>query len=265
MNILEELKKRKKEQELLAHRLTKHIKSYKDLPEYGIKVMKKHKTHQYYIREKGGKYTYVPKSQINLVRDILQRDYEEKLLSSVLSNCKALDNMICSCGLIKSVNEDYDQLSEGRRDMIDPIILTDEKYVELWNKKYPGGKNSFYGEGQYVTDRGENVRSKSEKILADLFYKRGIPYQYEPEILMKDGSIVYPDFILLNVPQRKTFIWEHFGLISDDGYAANNMRKICRYERNDIGVEMGLIITSESDGIPLKMSDINEKIDRFLL
>ena len=35
-----------------------------------------------------------------------------------------------------------------------------------------------------LTEKGERVRSKSEKILADYFYRKGIEYKYEPEICM---------------------------------------------------------------------------------
>ena len=79
------------------------------------------------------------------------------------------------------------------------------------------------------TKRGEYVRSKSEKILADLFYENGIPYQYEPAFRLINGKLVYPDFVLLNVRERKTFYWEHYGLASDETYSTKNIDKLCLY------------------------------------
>lgn len=45
-----------------------------------------------------------------------------------------------------------------------------------------------------LTDRGERVRSKTEKIMADYFYRKGIEYKYEQPIYLKGLGTVYPDF-----------------------------------------------------------------------
>ena len=264
MNYLEELNKLKKEQEELISRLKKHSKMFKKRSQKKIKVSKKKGSFQYYLNEEG-KYRYIRASEKEMVKEALQREYEEALLTILEKNCAALRKLIRGCNRLFPVEGLYEKLPEGKKILTDPLVLTNELYIKKWYESNPGGRNPFNEEGRYITDRGEAVRSKSEKIIADLFYKRGIPYQYEPEIILKDGSKLYPDFILLNVSERKTYIWEHLGLISDDGYAAKNMRKIQRYDSNGIQLGINLILSAESDEYPLKLSEINAKIDKYLL
>ena len=64
-----------------------------------------------------------------------------------------------------------------------------------------------------LTAKGERVRSKSEKILADYFYSRKIPYHYEKPLHLRGYGIVYPDFTLLSRKTRREVYWEHEGLV----------------------------------------------------
>ncbi len=263
MNIFDELKKQLKEQEALLVRLEKRTNNARNPQKGFIKASHKHGSYQFYFKGKNdSKYRYVPVSEKKKIGKILQGEYEEVLLKTVRKNCAVLRHAIRN---LIPVEDRYERMSPGKKELIDPIISTRQSYIDAWYRKYPGGMNPYFEEGVYQTDRGEKVRSKSEKILADLFYKREIPYQYEPEITLKDGSKVYPDFLLLNVRERRTFIWEHFGMLSDDDYAKKNMRKICSYDESGFSLGVGLLISSESDEVPLKLSLINEKIDRFLV
>ena len=108
------------------------------------------------------------------------------------------------------------------------------------------------------------VRSKSEKILADLFYKKGIPYIYEPMLNLKNGHYIFPDFALLNLRKKKTIYWEHFGVISDSEYAAKSIRKLDEYERQGLISGDNLIFSTESTDNPLNTRLVEAKIDKFL-
>ena len=50
---------------------------------------------------------------------------------------------------------------------------------------------------EIYTERGERVRSKSEKIIADKLFLQNIPYHYERPIYLKGFGMVYPDFCCL--------------------------------------------------------------------
>lgn len=60
----------------------------------------------------------------------------------------------------------------------------------------------------------DNYCKAKQEIIADLFSQYRVPYQYEPELILDNGHKACPDFVVLNVRSRKTFYWEHFGMIS---------------------------------------------------
>lgn len=68
------------------------------------------------------------------------------------------------------------------------MIITDEMYAEQWeNEQYE--VNPYYQEEKvYPTKKDEFVRSKSEVLLADMYYELGIPYRYEAELRLKNGK-----------------------------------------------------------------------------
>ena len=117
----------------------------------------------------------------------------------------------------------------------------------------------------YTTERGENVRSKSELIIANMLNKYDIPYQYEAKLVLSGGKVIYPDFTILNVSKRKTVYWEHLGLVSEIDYAEKNYLKLINYEKNDIILGDNLIVTMELGGVALDTELVKRKIEMFLL
>ena len=92
-----------------------------------------------------------------------------------------------------------------------------------------------------------------------------IQYIYEPTIPINDGSVVYTDFILLNVRKRKTYIWEHLGMISDEAYATKNLKKVFQYEKNNYILGDKLLISEEAENIPMDLAVVNTKIEKYLM
>lgn len=67
-----------------------------------------------------------------------------------------------------------------------------------WYKEEYLGKEFKEGMPVILTEKGERVRSKSEKILADYFYRKNILYKYEKTLYLKGYGTVYPDFTFLS-------------------------------------------------------------------
>lgn len=128
-----------------------------------------------------------------------------------------------------------------------------------------GNKNDYYEEGFFPTNKGDNVRSKSEKIIADLLYKYKIPYQYEPEIRLDNGNQYFPDFVILNVSQRKTVYWEHLGRVDFDDYCVKNMRKLLDYDKAGYVLGENLILTMETAAMPLDVKRVDEIIQKYFI
>jgi len=68
---------------------------------------------------------------------------------------------------------------------------------------------------------------------------------------------MYPDFIVLNVKNRKKHMWKHLGLISDGDCASKNLKKIFQYEKNNYLPGESLLISEESEDMPLDLNMIN--------
>lgn len=229
-----------------------------------ISYSKRKNGYQYYVYQADGRRTYVKKKDLNIIRDMAQQEYYQDLKAVVTKQIKMLEMFLGNYNL-KAIDGVYLNRSHAKKVLIEPLIQTDDMYIQQWLHQNPGSQNTFPEKGKYITERGEYVRSKSEKILADMFYKYNVPYQYEPALKLKSGRTVYPDFVLLNVKERKTYYWEHLGLASDVDYATRNLEKINTYEKNGIIVGENLLISMETEFAALDIKQIGQKINSYLL
>ena len=115
-----------------------------------------------------------------------------------------------------------------------------------------------------ITERGERVRSKSEKIPADYFYQKNIPYKYEAPLYLVGAGIIYPDFTFLSSKTRQEIYWEHEGMMDDEIYARNAIRKIHTYEKNGIYPGERLILTFETKAVALDTQIVKELVCKYL-
>lgn len=109
---------------------------------------------------------------------------------------------------------------------------------------------------------GMMMRSKSEVMIADRLYLKGIPFRYEMQLAFPEMTC-YPDFTILHPRTGKIFYWEHFGNMDDMAYAQNSSLKIASYAHHDILPDVNLITTYETRNIPLSSTCIESKIKYF--
>ena len=93
-----------------------------------------------------------------------------------------------------------------------------------------------------------------------MFYDLGIPYRYEEMVQLKSGKKAYPDFTLLNTKTREEVYFEHFGLLDDEEYRGEALRKLEEYRRSGIFSGRNLMFSYETEGIPLDIKGIREMI-----
>lgn len=115
-------------------------------------------------------------------------------------------------------------------------------------------RDRFLEEGLiHRTRTGECVRSKSEVIIADLLYSKGVEYAYEAPLLGKDGLPRYPDFTIIDDASGQTVYWEHLGMMRVPSYRERWLRKLEWYREQGIlpytegGGPNGVLVTSEDD------------------
>ena len=115
-----------------------------------------------------------------------------------------------------------------------------------------------------LTEKGEQVRSKSEKILADYFYRKNILYKYEKPLYLRGYGMVYPDFTFLSSKTGQEIYWEHEGMMDKPEYARSAIRKIESYQKNGIYIGEKLILTFETEQNILNQNIIASLADKYL-
>lgn len=260
-----ELEKRLAEVDSLLRETEKRLKGYKNLEEGTLRVTESHGCPQYHFRKKGSnKEQYIPTYEKDKIALLAQRDYDEKIYKLLQDMQKRLEKFIRGFddGAIEHV---YDRMCSGRKKFVNPIVPTTQMRIEKWLEEHKGGVNTYGEATEFKTLRGEFVRSKSEKILADYFFTNQIPYQYEPRFELDDYRNKYPDFVLYNVRNEKTIYWEHLGKVDDPAYVIRNMSKIMDYEKSGLLLGDNLIITLETRERPLNTELVENTVRKFLM
>ncbi|MBR6527183.1 MAG: hypothetical protein IKT45_04490 [Lachnospiraceae bacterium] len=236
----------------------------KGAPEGKLRISKSHGYPQYYRcmgEKKGGQY--IAKEKEDLIQRLAQKTSDEKVLRMAE---KRLDQ-------IKKLTESYeeDEISkiylkenEERQKLILPVEQTWEQILKEWISEKYEGKEFQEGTSVILTEKGERVRSKSEKIMADHFFHHGIEYKYECPLHLKGTGIVYPDFTFLSKRTGQEIYWEHCGMVDSPTYARSMVRKINAYERNGIFSGERLILTYETEQTILNTEKIEQMIQKYL-
>ena len=220
-----------------------------------LRVAKCHGTYQYYLVTKKGDThgTYIKKDMQEIAKRLAQRDYDKKVCKLCEQAVDAID------GFLKKYPTDVissiDKQSPGRHKLVKPYELTDEEFVKRWESKEYKGKDSGEKIGdeckEFYTEKGERVRSKSEVIIANKLYHMGIPYHYEYPTKIKGLGIIYPDFRLLHVMERREIILEHFGMMDNPEYSNKACNKMNLYTMNGYKVGRDIMYTYETSSYPL--------------
>ena len=208
--------------------------------------------------------TYIRKKDLDLVRKLAQKKYDRALRRVLLKQIRAVDRFL----------KDYDppairdlckKMPDDLRQMIQTPFLDDDAYVRQWLSVTYLAAPFKEGAPEYYTARGERVRSKTEKIIADTLYYAGIPYRYEYPLQLKDGRIFRPDFIILNKRTRTEYILEHFGMMDDPDYCSKALEKLSIYMQNGIFPGDQLILTYESSRHPFSTNDLSGLIPHYFM
>ena len=139
------------------------------------------------------KGSYILKKDLEVAKKLAQNEYNYKLLKRAQKRLKQIEDIL----------EDYedDEIDNclykehiAKQRLITPLEPTWESKLNEWEKTEYKGKELNDDTMEIYTQKGERVRSKSEKILADYFYYNNISYKYECPLKLNGYGIIYPDF-----------------------------------------------------------------------
>lgn len=197
-----------------------------------------------------------------LIPKLANSDYNKELIT------KAKKENVWIRRTIKSMPpliEDIYSNKPIRRKLANMQFMTDEELIEAWLAKENSG-NPYHPEHKiHETDNGEMVRSKSERDIANIYKKLGIPYRYEYPINLKGYGTAHPDFMMFSATKQKEFFHEHLGMMDDPEYVADAIERIQAYERNGIVEGDRLILTFEDKAHPFNPRAFEAKIKAILL
>ena len=270
-----ELRRKKAELELIKSNAERKLKN---VQEGKIHVSKRKNTYQYYLKtkENSGNGQYIRKSNMKLIEALVQKEYESKVLKAVEDLQNDIEKLVEKYDS-KILSDIYLKLPDGKKELVKPYVLPPDEYAlkwedeqnlmkELLNKKqYRAEDIQYLHDLGIVTEKGEYVRSKSEKILADKLYMMNVPYVYEVPLNLKGYGYIKPDFKVLNPYSKKEYLWEHMGMMGEDEYATNAVKKIETYSRNGYFEGKNLILTFETKEAPLNIKHVERIIKKYLL
>lgn len=220
-------------------------------------------TRYYHITKKGdtnGKYIHAKEK--SLISDLAQKDYAKKLLAEARQELNDIESFLRR---IEKHNSEsvYSGLDPKRQILVEPILRNEDERIRYWNSLPYNSSDFAPDEKVFPTRRGELVRSKSELLIADMYYELGIPYRYECELKLKNGKIKYPDFTLYHSSRRIILYHEHLGCLDNEAYLDRNMRKLRLYEENGIVLGKNLLISWETEKYPFNVQSFRKQIEEL--
>ena len=234
-----------------------------DVPEGRLRISVNQGNVRYYHCVDAGRYDYIPKDNIQLAQRLAQKNYNDKVIMKATARAR----LISKC--LKGYNDDeieqlYDKLHPERKSLITPVNPTTRQLEEEWYSAPYTGKAFLSDSSVILTEKGERVRSKSEKILADYFYRNNILYKYEKPLNLIGYGIVYPDFTFFSKKLRKEVYWEHEGMMDKAEYAQSAVKKINSYQLNGIYPGDRLILTFETEQDVLNSRIVAKLVQMYL-
>ncbi len=242
------------------------MKSHKSTTKGHLRCKRRGKSVQYYVGE-----TYLGKANISLIEEMANHEYREKLLPLIKEKISRLQRLMKVLSYdFQKPEKLYDSLHPGRKRLVRPLLMSPEVFMEHWQAE-PYDHWMIADDdvrGNYITDKEERVRSKSEKIIADTLNRLGIPYKYEYPLRLTEGNKIVtkrPDFLVLSPVSLEEKIIEHLGMMGDELYYRKNMEKIDLYEKNGYLIGRNLILLHETAESPLDTTIMEQYLTEFLL
>ena len=233
------------------------------VPEGHLRISIDKNKPRYYQCIDDNKGVYIPRDNKELPKRLAQKGYNKAVVKKGEARLKQIKR------ITKNYSDDeiekiYTSMHKERQLLVTPIEPTWNQLLMKWYEEEYHGKEFKEGVPVILTEKGERVRSKSEKIIADYFYRKNILYKYEKPLYLNGYGIVYPDFTLLSRKTGKEIYWEHEGMMDDQEYARKAVQKIESYQMNDIYQEDRLILTFETKQCVLNSKIIENLTSRYL-
>ncbi len=240
-------------------------KRLQNAPKGLLRISKKYKGIEYYYKNADGcdgNGKYIRKSEIELAKQLAQRDYDMQVNKAITARKKAIERLV-EVYEKTDLGEIFRKTNRYRKELISPVVLSDEEYVSHWEAVEYQRMGFDENAPEFITEKGERVRSKSEKIIADKLYSLGISYRYEYPLVLNGNITRRPDFMILKMPERKEVYLEHLGMLDKPDYLEDAVYKWNLYEKNGLYLGENLFFTHETSKYPLNTRVLDEMLRKL--
>lgn len=243
-------------------------KFMKNVPDGYIACEKYGNSVRYILNEskpgKGRVRKHIRKKEKKTIEDLAKKKYYKVVRPEIereLNSCQHLLKILESEGKEAA----FSDMSVYRKDIVDPMFARAEDNELRWTREPFLPKEIAEGTNTIRTRRGEDVRSKSEKIIADELFMSGVPYKYECPLQLRGfDRPIYPDFTVLNKRTGKVYFWEHLGMIDEPNYYSGVQWRLDLYAQNGIYIGDRILLTYETNYRSLNTSVIEFYIKEYL-
>lgn len=122
------------------------------------------------------------------------------------------------------------------------------------NKEYPKPHDYPFN--------GIYYRSAAEREIAIFYTEMGIPFKYEPAVMIKGvPTISYPDFVIYIPELDNCKFHEHFGMKDSAKYLKITNNKYYNYTNAGLVPELDIIFTHDVKEIPFDIRYVSSKIN----
>jgi len=207
--------------------------------------------------------SYISKQDKELPCQLAQRAYDISVAKKARKRYEQIVTLLNDYS-DDEIEQIYLSANKERRDLITPHEIPIDQQIKNWLEQPYQVKSFQEGTVVILSERGERVRSKSEKILADYFYRNNIPYLYEKPLHLDGYGVVYPDFTIFSKRLGGEVYWEHEGMMDKPDYAKMAVKKMNLYQKHGIFPGERLILTFETEQEVLSTRIIETLVVKYL-
>ena len=208
----------------------------------------------YHVMEDGCRI-YLDKSQKKTIAALAQKEYDKKALLIVNKELRKLQAFL-DYNQMPKLEDVFDQCLPEKQIFIVPSVCSDTVFRQDWLNQDYTRKPIVENDHPFPTEKGDMVCSKTEAQQADYMFYHGYDYLYEKRLdLIDNGRPTwrYPDFTILDPVTREEVVFEHFGMVDDEGYQHSMFDKIRLYEENGYVIGQNFLFTFETAEHPFTM------------
>ena len=209
----------------------------------------------YYLVKEDGRRIYLDRSHQKTIAALAQKEYDKRALLIVKKELRKLQAFLDYTEMLK-LEDVFDQCLPEKQIFIVPAVRSDEVFRQDWLNQDYVRKPIVDKDHPFPTEKGDMVCSKTEAQQADYMFYHEYDYLYEKRLdLIDNGRPTwrYPDFTILDPITREEVVFEHFGMVDDEGYQHSMFDKIRLYEENGYVIGQNFLFTFETAEHPFTM------------